>query len=151
MSSEDEDESEEGSDTVRFEGALVGNPNLIDNFGVVVYGSKSNAIFAFSVDFDMSAFYPNTIYTNNIDPSTLYFKVIIPADEFESRGGKYPYHGITDVQVFPENSDSFTGDIAKEVFDNFGTRNYLSVGRKWNNLPNIRDVYKECLDKLGKE
>ena len=151
MSSEDEDESEEGSDTVRFEGALVGNPNLIDNFGVVVYGSKSNAIFAFSVDFDMSAFYPNTIYTNNIDPSTLYFKVIIPADEFESRGGKYPYHGITDVQVFPENSDSFTGDIAKEVFDNFGTRNYLSVGRKWNNLPNIRDVYKECLDRLGKE
>lgn len=148
--SSDDDEDDNDSDESKFEGALVGNPLLIDNFGSIIYGAKSNAFFDYSVDFDMSAFYPNTINTNNIDPSTLEFKVFLKAEQFKPRGGKLPYHGMTDVQVFPDNKDSFVDDIAKEVFDNFGTRNYLSTGRKWNNLPSVKDVYKMCLEKLGK-
>ena len=145
----EEEEEDEDDDDPKFEGALVGNPLLIDFFGVKLYGSRTNSIFNYSIDMDMSAFYPNTIYTHNIDPSTLFFKAIIDASQFKNRGGRVNYNGITDVQVVPTNKDSFAADIAKEVFDNFQTRNYLSIGHKWNNLPSVTDMYIECEKRLG--
>lgn len=138
--SEDEDDEEEG-----FEGALVGEPALIDNFGVRMFGKRSNSVFNYSVDFDMSAFYPNTIQVMNIDPSSLIFKMIINASEYDVRGGDIPYHGITDIQLYKNNSDSFTDDIAKEVMDNFHTKNYLYFGYKWLNLPSINETYRRIL------
>ena len=41
-----------------FEGALVGNPKLNDYFGDYLYGHRTNSIFLYNIDFDMSAFYP---------------------------------------------------------------------------------------------
>ena len=79
-----------------------------------LFGKRTNSLFRYSVDFDMSAFYPSTIRAMNIDPSTLIFKVIIPADQFNVRGGDLPFRGITDVQIGIEK-DSFNGDIAKEI------------------------------------
>ena len=40
-------------------------------------------------------------------------------------------------------------DVAKEVFDNFQTRNYLSVAYKWLNAPSVNDIYEACLKELG--
>ena len=91
----------------------------------------------------MSAFYPSTIQIMNIDPSTLIFKMILDPSQYDVRGGDIPYHGITDVQLVKENSDSFTGDVSKEVIDNFQTKNYLSTGYKWLNLPSINDIFEE--------
>lgn len=130
-----------------FDGALVGNPLLINNFGCELYGVPTNSIFRYSVDFDMSAFYPYTIITNNIDPSTLYFKVIIDSSQFDVRGGNVKYNGITDKQMVEENSDTFTGDIAKEVIDNYQTDNPICFCAKWMNLPDINDMC-DILDKL---
>ena len=79
----------------------------------------------------------------NIDPSTLIFKMILDPSQYDVRGGDIPYHGITDVQLVKENSDSFTGDVSKEVMDNFQTKNYLSTGYKWLNLPSINDIFEE--------
>lgn len=138
--SEDDEDDDEG-----FEGALVGEPALIDYFGVKMYGKRSNSVFNYSVDFDMSAFYPNTIQVMNIDPSSLIFKMILNASEYDVRGGDIPYHGITDSQIYKNNSDSFTDDIAKEVMDNFHTKNYLYFGYKWLNLPSINQVYRRIL------
>lgn len=143
---EDEDDDEEDS---KFEGALVGNPLLIDNFGIELFGKKSSSVFRYSIDMDMSRFYPSCIGAMNIDPSTLIFKTIVDPSNYDVRGGDIPYHGITDVQVVKENNDSFAEDIAKEVFDNFQTRNWLSVGYKWLNLPSVNDIYKEVVKKLG--
>lgn len=140
-----EDEEKE-----KFEGALVGDPVLIDNFGVELFGKKTNNIFKYSIDMDMSAFYPSTIFANNIDPSTLIFKMILNSDQFDARGGDLPYHGITDVQIVKENKDSFEGDVAKEVMDNFQTRDYLSFGYKWMNLPSVNEVYDVIEKKLEK-
>ena len=134
---------EDDDDDVGFEGALVGNPLLIDNFGDLLYGHRTNSIFKYSIDFDMSAFYPSTIQIMNIDPSTLIFKMILDPSQYDVRGGDIPYHGITDVQLVKENSDSFTGDVSKEVIDNFQTKNYLSTGYKWLNLPSINDIFEE--------
>ena len=145
--SEDE-ENEDDDDDVGFEGALVGNPLLNDYFGMDLYGQPSNSIFNYSIDMDMSSFYPNTIYTMNIDPNTLYFKCICDAKQFKPQGGKLKYHGITDKQEVITNKNSFEGDIAKEIFDNFHTRNWISTAHKWTNLPSVTDVLLECERRL---
>lgn len=143
------EEEEEDDDDVGFEGALVGNPLLNDKFGMKLYGEPSNSIFNYCIDMDMSAFYPHVIYTNNIDPSTLYFKCICDAKQFSPLGGKLKFNGITDRQIMPTNSNTFEGDIAKEIFDNFQTRNWLSMGNKWTNLPSVTDVYMKCKELLS--
>ena len=135
------------SDTTSFEGALVGDPSLNDYIGETLYGRITNNIFKYCIDMDMSRFYPSCIAANNIEASTLIFKVIVNSSEFDVRGGTHPYHGITDFQANPNNEDTFQGDIAKEIFDNFQTRNYLSTGHKWLNLPSIEDVVKR-LDEI---
>ena len=116
-----EDNDDEDSS---FEGALVGDPTLINDFGVAIYGDPTNYLFVYSIDMDMKAFYPNTIHVLNIDVSTLIYKCILDASQYDVRGGKIPYRGITDIQLNKNNSDSFQGDIANEVFDNFQTKNY---------------------------
>lgn len=126
-----------------FEGALVGDPTLNDYIGETLYGRITNNIFKYCIDMDMSRFYPSCIAANNIEGSTLIFKAIVDSSQFDVRGGENPYHGITDFQINPNNEDTFSGDIAKEIFDNFQTRNYINVGHKWLNLPSISDVCKE--------
>ena len=140
-----EDEDMDG----KFEGALVGNPLLIDNFGKKMYGKHTNSVFEYSIDMDMSRFYPSCIAAMNIDPSCLIFKVIVKPSQYEPRGGTIPFNGITDVQLVDTNSDSFDSDVGKEIFDNFQTHNWLSVGHKWLNMPSINDVYEKLKEELG--
>ena len=137
------------SDSVGFEGALVGDPSLNDYIGAKLYNQVTNNIFRFCIDMDMARFYPSCIAANNIEGSTLIFKAIVNATLFENRGGKCRYHGITDHQINPNNSDTFIGDIAKEIFDNFQTRNYVSTGHKWLNLPSTVDVFRELQKRKG--
>lgn len=141
------DDGDEDSDS--FEGALVGNPTLIDAFGQKIYGKKTNYLFNYSIDMDMKAFYPNTIHVLNIDASTLIFKCIVDPKQYDVRGGTIPFKGITDVQLVKENSDSFSDDIAKEIFDNFQSKNYLSVGYKFLNLPSVDEMQEILKRKLG--
>lgn len=140
-----EDNDDEDSS---FEGALVGDPTLINDFGVAIYGDPTNYLFVYSIDMDMKAFYPNTIHVLNIDVSTLIYKCILDASQYDVRGGKIPYRGITDIQLNKNNSDSFQGDIANEVFDNFQTKNYLSLGYKFLNLPSVDEMSKIIEEEL---
>ena len=116
---------------------------------IKMFGKNTNNVFRFNIDFDMSAFYPSTIFAMNIDPSTLIFKMLIDSKQYDVRGGKIPFNGITDVQIVAENSDSFAGDIAKEVMDNFQTRDYISTAHKWMNMPSVSDVYEEMVRRMG--
>lgn len=133
-----------------YEGALVGNTLLIQRFGKMMYGKRTNYMFDYSIDFDMKAFYPSTIYVLNIAPSTLIFKATVLADNYDVRGGDIPFHGFTDNQLVKTNNDSFTGDIASEIFDNFQTGNILSTAHKFLNLPTVAELEKELCSKLGK-
>ena len=133
-----------------YEGALVGNTLLIQRFGKMMYGKRTNYMFDYSIDFDMKAFYPSTIYVLNIAPSTLIFKATVLADNYDVRGGDIPFHGFTDNQLVKANNDSFTGDIASEIFDNFQTGNILSTAHKFLNLPTVSELEKELRGKLGK-
>jgi hypothetical protein len=146
---DEDDDDDKKKDDVGFEGALVGNPLLIEKFGDKLFGKRTNSIFKYSVDFDMSAFYPSTIRAMNIDPSTLIFKMILDSSQYDVRGGDMPFHGITDMQMVAGNKDSFEKDISKEVMDNFQTQNYLFFGHKWLNLPDVNQVYERLKKELG--
>ena len=148
---EESDEEEGSKEKVGYEGALVGNPLLIDYFGAKLYGRPSRSLFYYSMDFDMGAFYPSTIVVFNITENGEICKCYIDAEQFDVRGGKLKYHGITDVQMIKEKQkkkDPFSGNIGKEVCDNYQTRNYLSFAYKWFNLPSVNDVYKMLKKKL---
>lgn len=147
---EEEKESDDDNDDndVGFEGALVGNPLLIDYFGEELYGHKTNSIFRYNIDFDMGAFYPSTIRAMNIDPSTLIFKMLVNSNQYDVRGGEIPFNGITDTQMVKTNPDSFDDDVSKEIMDNFQTKNYITMANKWMNLPSIEEVYARLMNIL---
>ena len=48
------------------------------------------------------------------------------------------------------NNNSFIGDIASEIFDNFQTGNVLSTGHKFLNLPTVTEIECELRNKLEK-
>jgi hypothetical protein len=136
---DDEDEEDDDDD---FEGALVADPLYNGYVGVELYGKKTNNIFANGIDFDMSAFYPNSIYCMNIDPSTLIFKVIMPIKQFNIFGGKLKFRGITGKYFEKED------DGAKECFDNFQTGNYMTTSTKWLNMPDLKQIHDRLKKKL---
>jgi hypothetical protein len=146
---DDSPDNDDDDNGVGFEGALVGNPRLIMNFGMEIFGKKTNSVFQYSIDLDMSAFYPNTIEAMNIDPSCLIFKGIVPSNQFDVRGGKLKYNGITDVQMCKDNKDTFGEDVSKEIMDNFQTKNFISFAHKWLNFPSINQVYERLKSDYG--
>ena len=125
-----------------FEGAIVGDPLLIGRVGNVYDGKKTNNMFDLCIDMDMGSFYPSTVISHNITQSAMYFKVIIDPKQFKPAGGKLKVNTITDHPRLPTLISTFKGeDISKEVFDNLQTRDYLSFGHKWFNLPNITELF----------
>lgn len=140
---EDEDEEDGGGKKNKkgFEGALVGNPLLIRKFGSKLYGKRTNNIFDFSIDMDMSSFYPSTFAAMNIYPPCLIFKMKLGARNYSVRGGSIPFNGYTDHQIVKDNDDTFKDDIAKECIDNFVTKNTISFAHKWMNFPSVQQVY----------
>lgn len=147
--SKEKSEDDEDDDDVGFEGALVGDPRLNLKVGMKLYGKRTNNLFEYGIDMDMSSFYPSTIRALNIDPSTLIFKCIVPSQQFTINGGDKPIHTISHIPLLPDKVSDFKDDVAKECFDNFQTKNYLTMGRKWFNLPDMEEMYKKLKKKLG--
>lgn len=97
----------------------------------------------------MGAFYPSSIIAMNIDPSTLIFKCILDPNQFDVCGGELKFKGITDISDSGATTTFDLGDLAKEVMDNFQTKNILNTASKWLNLPTIEDMYEVVCKKLG--
>lgn len=147
---EDDDDDESNSKKKGFEGALVGDSRLNCPVGQPLYGTKpTNNIFNFGIDLDMSAFYPNTIKVMNNEPSNLIFKCSIDAGQFDILKGEKPVHTISHIPMLPDTESDFVDDVAKECFDNFYTRDWLTAGHKWFNLPTIDKLYDAVAKKLG--
>lgn len=139
----DKTEDEQDDEKTKFEGALVGDPRLILPVGAEMYGRRSNNIFNFSIDMDMSSFYPSSIYAMNIDPSTLLFKCICDPKQFNNMGGRLKYRGITDYSKVDATTAFQLGDVSKEIIDNFQTGNVVNTMTKWFNAPSIDDLLDE--------
>lgn len=148
---EPEDEDEDGNSKKKgFEGALVGDSRLNCPVGQPLYGTKpTNNIFNFGIDLDMSAFYPSTIKVMNNEPSNLIFKCIVDAGQFDILDGDKPINTISHIPLLPDADSDFVNDVAKECLDNFYTRDWLTAGHKWFNLPTIDKLYGAVASKLG--
>ena len=147
------DAYEDDDDDKKAEGAVVGNPLLVNPFGMELYGKRSNHCFLYSVDMDMTAFYPHTNISHNIDELCLYFRVSCPVSTFDIRGGSQPWKGITDKYIAPpidgKVEEFYTEDAAKEIFDNFQTGNVMSTGYKFLNMPSMDDMYTSLILRMG--
>lgn len=146
------DEYDDDDDEKKAEGAVVGNPLLVNPFGMELYGKRSSHCFIFSIDMDMTAFYPHVIISHNIDELCLYFRVSCPVTTFDIRGGSQPWKGITDKYLAPpidgKVEEFYTEDAAKEIFDNFQTGNVISTGYKFLNMPSVDELYSSLLIRM---
>ena len=142
-----EDEQDENS--VNFEGALVGDPRLILPVGMTLYGKKTNNIFHYSIDMDMSSFYPYSIRGMNIDASTLIFKAFVDPSQYDVEGGHLKYRGITHFSKIKATTAFEIGDLGKEIMDNVQTGNVVNTMTKWFNAPTIDELEKELMDIMG--
>lgn len=147
----DEDDEDSGvSKKKGFEGALVGDSRLNAYVGQPLYGTKpTNNIFNFGIDLDMSSFYPSTIKVMNNEPSNLIFKCTVDAKQFDVLNGDKPVNTISHIPLLPDAESDFIDDVAKECLDNFYTRDWLSAGHKWFNLPTIDELYEAVSEKLA--
>lgn len=142
---DDDDDDDSG-----FEGALVGDSRLNSETGVPIYGDKkTNSVFKYAIDMDMSAFYPSTIKITNNEASNLIFKCHIDSSQFNILDGEKPINTISHIPLLPKADSDFSGDVAKECFDNLFTQDWLSSGHKWFNLPTMDELYDAVEKKLS--
>jgi hypothetical protein len=138
---ENEDDKSKAKKKKGFEGALNADPTLNKKNGQMLLGKRTNNIFNTGIDMDMSAFYPSTIDAMNIIASALIFKAIVPMAQF----GK---DKLSINSFVAENYTEDDLDCARDVFDNFLTRNYLYSGHKWFNLPSVEEVYARLKEEM---
>jgi len=100
----------------KIKGAFVADPDNIDNIGIKIVYDKSNRIFKYVVDFDLSALYPSIIITFNISPDTMFGKIKI--------------------------TNKFTKeDITDSFMDDYMCNDGIKFGQKYFSLPSIEDMY----------
>lgn len=108
--------------TEKIPGAFVGDPELVDFCGMeIMKGIKSKYVFEEVGDVDLSSLYPSIILALNLSPETfdrkVYFKKI--------RNDGVNYEVIS---------------YEKEFIDDYISRDYISVGKKYLGLPSINDL-----------
>lgn len=140
----DEKSSDEDAQsiTVSFEGALNADPTLNNKNGRKLFGKKTNNIFDLAIDLDAKAFYPNSNRSMNITPNALIFKAYVSSNQF-LKGDKSVHGMFKDMYNVPDC------DVAKDLFDNFLTHDYLYSCHKWMNLPSVDEMYDIINEKLG--
>ena len=72
--------------------------------------------------------YPSIIISHNIGQNPLVGKVILNTDKWRH------------INQDPLNAYF---DPAKDLFDDFMTRNYSKTGKKWFNLPTLSEILEE--------
>lgn len=142
---------DENKKKIGFAGAIVGDPELNDYTGTIIFGRPSKYVFQYVVDFDYSSMYPNIIITFNMAPNTLIGKLFVnenPNDLIK----KINNIKIDDLEVDEDEDEEDVGviidDMGKEFIDNFLTGDIASTGAKWFNLPKIEDILKRVEKEL---
>ena len=81
--------------------------------------------------------------------NNLIFKSTVDAKQFDVLNGDKPVNTISHIPLLPDAESDFIDDVAKECLDNFYTRDWLSAGHKWFNLPTIDELYEAVSEKLA--
>ena len=136
-----------------FTGALVGNPLLNSHTGIILFGKPSMYVFDNVIDMDFSSMYPHIIISFNIERHTMICKIIIPDITEDKYDHIFNDEDIIDVDVSEDDSDEekeaeLGYDSGKDFLDNYLTKDILSMGTKWFNLPDINEVHKQFKDRF---
>lgn len=123
-------------DEVKFDGAVVGDPELNAHVGENIFGVPSKYVFKYVIDMDFSSMYPWTIISFNISAKTLIGKLLID--------NKY-YHG--NAKDIYEEDPSLKFEAGKEFIENYITKDLVRLGVNWFNLPSMEEMINE-LDEL---
>lgn len=137
-----------------FTGALVGNPLLNSNTGIQLFGKRSMYVFDNVIDMDFAAMYPHIIISFNIERHTMICKLIIPDITEDTYDHIFTNDEIVDIDVDDENGDeekefNIGYDSGKDFLDNYLTKDYLSIGSKWFNLPDINEIHNEFISRFN--
>jgi DNA polymerase elongation subunit (family B) len=119
-------------DEVKFDGAVVGDPELNDHVGETIFGLQSKYVFKYVIDMDFSSMYPWTIISFNISAKTLIGKLII--------NNEY-YHG--NAKDMYEEDPSLKFEAGKEFFENYITKDLIRLGVNWFNLPSVDEMISD--------
>lgn len=130
---EDEETVSNDENNEKFDGALVGDPLLNTEEGIIINGHRSSKVFDNVVDFDLESLYPSIIMAHNIDQNCMYFNIHLKDNVMPLNQNPYNYPKY--------NKD---GDFIM----NYSTREYLQIGKKWLNLPNYTDL-KNLIEECG--
>lgn len=125
----DEEKEEDDEEDEQFPGALVANPTLNSNTGVMIFGKNSMYVYDYVTDEDFSAMYPSITIVFNITGATLIGKLIldIPIDKI-----KHHYEvSAKDIKQW---------DAGREFIENYICDNPVMVGATWFNLPTGEDL-----------
>lgn len=135
---DEEKSEEEDGDDEQFPGALVANPTLNSNTGVVIFGKSSMYVYDYVTDEDFSSMYPSVIIAFNISGATLIGKLIldIPIDKIKH------YYEVSDKDVKQ-------WDAGREFVENYICGNPGLVGNIWFNLPTGEDLVEKFRKKVG--
>ena len=75
--------------------------------------------------------YPSIIISHNIGQNPLVGKVVLKAEDWK--------------HINQDPTNRFF-DPAKDLFDDFMTKNYSATGKKWFNLPTMMEILEELKD-----
>lgn len=115
----------ESNDDISLPGAVVGDPTLNANNGVLLLGKHSNALFKWVCDLDYSSMYPNIKISSNIGPHTQYGRIIIDKPLIKDEN--------------PDNNPKFIR--GGKFIEDLETDDGFKVG-EWMNLPHSYDLIK---------
>jgi hypothetical protein len=115
--SNNRNKNKERTDTEKFRGAYVADPNLMGYSGILIEGNPSNRVFDNAADFDATALYPSILITFAIDAAGQIGRIII----------------------FDENGQEIDSSILMEAW---ASGNTLAIGKVWLNLPSIEELQK---------
>lgn len=113
----------------KFRGAIVADPSLLTpGQGEVIYDNPTDLVFKRAIDFDFSSMYPRIIISGNMDPSTMYGKLVLTGPS----GSPFVNPDL------PE--DEAPIEYAQEFMDTFASGSMIAVGSKWMDLPDESEI-----------
>lgn len=133
----EEDITNDSGENGKFAGAFVADPQLNLPVGEKVLGKKTNIVFDYVMDEDLSSMYPSMNIALNIDADTLMFKMTIDKNK------------LNEEQCKNKLELKHSSNIESTLFEYILTKQYYSLLENWYNAPSMEQLIHE-LDILYK-
>lgn len=115
----------------KIKGALVCRPELIQQYGIKIFGCKNSFVFEDAIDSDASSLYPSMIIIHNISKEALFGRIVDIV-----RGQTSIGNGVEIFQNNPDFENTIMTDIQTidmSIFD---------MCKQYMDLPDVSDIIK---------